>query len=144
MEKTHGFMATSLKREVQNEHARHSSVRRLCDSPRARLPVNAWNGALANNAHDLAEFLWHKPEGKRCGQCLSKFTAKNAPAALVGITKFFETGGSHRVVRFICEKCNLNIRSEGPSADLQLAAELEIVGELLVPGPLNGEAHNGD
>lgn len=105
--------------------------------------MNAWNGPLAEHVPELCEQLWHRPEGKRCGNCLKKFNARNAPVSLFGVTKFFEARGSHRVVRFICKKCNLNIRNQGPSANLQHAAELEIAGELLVPGPL-GEAHDGE
>lgn len=98
--------------------------------------MKAWTGPLATKAQDLAESLWHTPAGKSCGNCLAPFNAENAPASIFGATKFFENGTWHRVVRFVCKKCNLDIRREGPSAAMVAAAELEIVGELLVPGPL--------
>lgn len=98
--------------------------------------MKAYTGPLADEARDLAQSLWHTPAGKSCGNCLAPFNAENAPASIFGITKFFEGGSSHRVTRFICKKCNSNIRTIGPSAALVAAAELEIVGELLKPGPL--------
>lgn len=98
--------------------------------------MTAWTGPLADEADDLAECLWHSAAGKTCGNCAARFSAKNAPAAIFGATKFFEKGGSHRVLRFLCKKCNLDIRSKGPSAVLQAAVELEIAAELLRPGPL--------
>lgn len=98
--------------------------------------MNPYTGPLADEAQDLAQSLWHTPEGKSCGNCLAPFNAENAPASIIGVTQFFDKSGTHRVLRLICKKCNSNIRTIGPSAALVAAAELEIVGELLKPGPL--------
>lgn len=98
--------------------------------------MKAYTGPLAAEAQDLAECLWHSPKGKFCGNYLAPFNAENAPASIFGVTKFFEDGASHRVLRLICKKCNSNIRTIGPSAALRAAAELEIAAELLRPGPL--------
>lgn len=98
--------------------------------------MTAWTGPLADEADDLAECLWHSAAGKTCGNCSTRFSAKNAPAAIFGATKFFEKGGSHRALRFLCKACAANIRSQGPSPALVAAVELEIAGELLRFGPL--------
>lgn len=98
--------------------------------------MKAYTGPLAKEAEDIAESLWHKPEGKACGNCDKKFNARNAAVSIVGITKFFEDGRSHRVTRFLCKNCHSNIRAGGPSPALQAVAELEIAAELLRPGPL--------